>query len=197
MNDQAPEEEMQTPEQTPQPPQESPSQQDSRMKAFLRRSLRWATAVAVIFFLGFALLYFGRVRPQAAQLREQSDTIATLQAQVSPLQTQAANLGDVQTELAQTQLQRDLLSVLADVNTARLALGQDNGAQASVALQNTSDTLSMLADQLGGSQTSALADMSARLELAKQEIQNGDRFAAQSDLEVLANSTLQLLDTLP
>jgi hypothetical protein len=181
----------------------------SALSRFLRSALRWVTAFVVVFALGVLATWITRVRPERRamdELRVERDSIlaraeeldarlGSLEGENSQLQDQVSSL---QAELASQAAEREqaqnhlaLLQVLVDVNSAQLAVAQEEPAQAKAALATTDDRLAALEEQADTASRSQFQDLRERLGLALQSIGQDD-FAAQRDLEVLANKLLTL-----
>ena len=84
-----------------------------------------------------------------------------------------------------------LLRILADVNASRLALTADDPNSAYLYLKPTQDRLHELDDLLGSEHRQVVEAMRKRLELVASELKR-DPDIAQSDLDVLADTLLQL-----
>jgi chromosome segregation ATPase len=163
----------------------------------------------LVFALGVLATWLTRVRPQAQALRElrveresilaraeeiDEELLATqeenrhLQSDVDELEAQ---LEQAQGERAAAQNHLDLLKVLVDVSAAQLAVAQEEPLQARAALESTDERLASLQEVLSGDQGEQIQDLRDRLALALESIGEDD-FAAQRDLEVLANSLLAI-----
>ena len=99
-----------------------------------------------------------------------------------------------QIELATANLHILILSALADVNAARVALMNEDGAGAKVHLTNTSETFEALKESVGPEQRDKVLAMQNRLALVIAELDE-DPSVALSDLEVLANNLTMLENT--
>ncbi len=187
---------------------------------FWRRALRWALAFMIVFSLGVLLILFAFLIParQAANQLQNELTTVKLKAteidrqasqkiadaanqskqQVSQLQEQMSGLSSLeeknkalQAQLDQANLHVTLLSARGDVLTARMMLAKDDVPGAKLALSQTPDTLKKIAALLKEDQRKVAESMQDRINLALKEM-DGDRSAAQTDLEVLANSLMQM-----
>ncbi len=177
---------------------EAAAKPESRFGRFLRRTLRWATATVVVFGLGVAATWFNQVRPRINQIQVLEQGLATVEAQRDQLQAAVDELQGVraenevlQAELQETEGRLALLRVLIDVTSAQLGIAQEDPIAAKAALENTSGALEDLGAKLGPSEASAVAALQERLALALEELEP-DIFAAQRDLEILANSLLEI-----
>jgi hypothetical protein len=173
------------PDLQPQEIEKSESKAPSRTQAAVRRATRWVIVVLIVFALGFLVVWVTFISPRAAETTGWQNTATAAQLQISGLQTQVAVLQGVDAD-------RQVLSLLVDVNSARFELASHNTNAAQLALANTARTLTQLRTQLGSEYTSALDSLQQRLNLALKDIRDKDEFAALSDLEVLANSLLNL-----
>lgn len=171
---------------------------ESRFGRFLRRTLRWATATVVVFGLGVAATWLNQVRPRINQVKLLEQGLATVEVQRDQLQTAVDELQGVQAEnevlqaeLQETEGRLALLRVLVDVTSAQLGIAQEDPIAAKAALENTAAALVDLGAKLGPGQASTMAALQDRLTLVQAELE-ADIFAAQRDLEILANSLLEV-----
>jgi DNA repair ATPase RecN len=151
-----------------------------------------------VFALGVLVVFVVRVRPQADQIRslvrqsdEMQQELSTAQARVEelePLQEQNEQLAD---QLAESEQHLDLLAVLVDVTNAQLALMQDQPGAAEAALDGTDARLESLQAGLDGQEADAVEGMRNRLGLVLEGLES-DIFAAQRDLEIMANNLVEL-----
>lgn len=174
------------------------SGQPSRAGSFARRALRWAAGIGVVFVIGVLVTFFWRVRPQADTIRGLQIDLKETNSQVNQLQSRLDELAPLESENEQLQQELqtkdrhlDLLAVLVDVTRAQLALAQDQPDSAKAALENTDDSLRSLQEGVSGSQSGMVAGMRERLQLAITEL-DSDTFAAQRDLEIMANNLVDL-----
>jgi len=170
----------------------------TRFGRFLRRALRWATAVVVVFSLGVAATWISQVRPRISQVKALEEGLAAVETQRDQRQAALEELQGVQAEneglkaeLHETEGRLALLRVLVDVTTAQLGIAQEDPIAAQAALENTAAALADLGDKLGPGEASTVAGLQDRLELVQEELES-DVFAAQRDLEILANSLLEI-----
>ncbi len=174
---------------------------ESRARRFLRIAIRWVVGFLIVFLLGAVAMEFVFYRPLSIQLqqvkleRDQAQqSVKSLQGQIdsmAPLSTQNAGL---QNDLSKSQLHVTLLSAEANVNAAQIALFNNKPADARLVLNKTATTLKTLQQMLPSDQQKVATDMQSRLALALGEL-DSNKFAAQSDLNVLATSLLQLENT--
>jgi hypothetical protein len=190
-----------------------PPREPSRISRFLRAALRWITAFALVFTLGVLATWFARVRPQAqamnelqverdsalARAQEIDSRLAGLEAENGQLQDRVdaleEQLGEQEAARTQAQSHLDLLQVLVDVNSAQLAMAQDDPSEAKAALAATGDRLTALEKGIDGAQAAQFQDLRKRLGLVMESIGEDD-FAAQRDLEVMASKVLTLEESL-
>lgn len=170
----------------------------NRAGALLRRGLRWAVAFGLVFLLGVMLTWVLRVRPQADQnlalersLADTRNQMETLQSELEDLRGLEEDNRELRQELKTKDHHLDLLAVLVDVTRSRLALAQDQSAEAAAALEGTDARLESLQRGLEGSDAEAVAGMRDRLNLVLNELET-DTFAAQGDLEILTNNLVEL-----
>jgi DnaJ-domain-containing protein 1 len=168
---------------------------ESRLGRFFRRALRWLTGFVVVFGLGFGATWFARVQPLTQELEElgtEADNAGEardrLQREVEVLEGVREENQTLETALRETQGRLDLLNVLVDVTRAQLAIAEDDPTAAKAELIDTDARLAELGMKVGDDQVAALRE---RLELVREEV-DADVFAAQRDLEVLANLLVSL-----
>lgn len=185
---------------------------EPRFQRFLKLSIRWVIGVLIIFVLGFmsaVLLLYIPERDGRSQLESeitQAETrIDTLESEIIQLENEIQDYIDredalvseaeaMQEELKTANLHILILSALADINAARVALANDDVAGARVHLTNTNETLETLKELVGTEQRDKVIAMQNRLALVIVEIDE-DPNVAQSDLEVLANNLTMLENT--
>jgi hypothetical protein len=167
---------------------------DSRLTGWLRRSLRWLAGLAFVFALGVLIVFFARVRPQSDRIRSLERQFDENQQALATAQTQIDDLGPLREEnqrllddIAEDGRHLALLSVLVDVTNAQLDLAQDQPDGAKTALEDTGAKLESLLEGLEGQDADAVQSMLNRLDLVLQELES-DTFAAQRDLEIMANN---------
>jgi cell division protein FtsB len=178
----------------------------SRVNTFFRRTTRLLLTIGLLFAAGLLTAYFAFQRPQAS---EQSDRIAQLTTEKSDLETQVAALQEeiqalepletentaLEASLAEEVLHVRVLSALKDVLSAQLNLALDEVDAARLSLGRTEEKLVEVQELLPADHQGVIDGMIQRLNLVLDGMAT-DAFAAQSDLEVLANSLLQLENTL-
>ncbi|MEW6566630.1 MAG: hypothetical protein AB1449_00395 [Chloroflexota bacterium] len=180
-------------------PTEAPSAAEaprpSRVGRFFRRALRWTVGVVVLFALGVGVTWLMQVRPQATELARLRGELAAAQSELESLRPLPAQVEALQAELTTVRTALMIEEILVDVTSARFAivLGDRSGARSELAL--TDGRLTSLAAMLEAAQAEQVQGLRNRLALALSEI-DSDAFAAQSDLEVLANQLVSLRDSL-
>lgn len=163
----------------------------SRLAAMLRSLLRWGTAVLIVFALGAIATLYIRVRPLASEVDEFQAQADQLSSELSSAQSELDRLRPLEADFEEAQLRLDLLRILLDVTSARLALAEEDALTARFSLSGTEDALQSLSSKLTGNQASDLEAMQSRLRLVLDELED-DQFAARSDLEVIANWVVSL-----
>jgi peptidoglycan hydrolase CwlO-like protein len=183
-------------------------QEESRTRRFFLRLLRWSVGLLVIFGLGIIATILVFYQPKVDELAKTNqelananDEILSLQNQIEDLEAEISSLSALeernqvlQDELELADLHIHILSARADVHAAQFALSTDDVARAQLQLNQTPTTLAELRQMLKPGERQVVDSMLQRLELASGGIED-DPFAAQSDLEVLANSLAQLENT--
>lgn len=174
------------------------TKEGSRFGRFLRRLLRWGVLLLVTFTLGVVAMHFVQVQPLRAErndltqsLVEAEETRQELQAEIDDLEGVEAENQVLTESIKQREARLMLLNVLVDVTRAQLALAQDEPVGVAAALQATGEKLRSLRDLLGTSAAADLEGSRERLVLVLSEV-DGDPFAAERDLEILANTILEI-----
>ncbi len=180
---------------TPDDEPKAPTPKDSRAGGFLKRALRWVVIFLVVFTLGIVAMLFVRVGPLTDERDNLSQSLAEAQAANQDLQAEVDRLEGVEQEnqalseaLQRTEVKLALLNILVDVTRAQLALAQEDPLRVAAALEGTGEKLAILRDLM---QDSDLEGIRERLVLVLAEA-DGDPFAAQRDLEILANTLLAI-----
>lgn len=188
---------------------EAVTRNESKASQFFRSFLRWTGLALLVFGLGALAAVFLFYIPKANQLKLAEQDTATAEAKITELQTEITSLESqldslsslketnqtLQTNLDQAQTHIYLLQALADIRNAQYALALDDTAHAKTILAPTTDTLTEMRSLLDAKQAEIVASLLSRLELAQGELE-ANPFAAQSDLEVLAVSLLELEQSL-
>ena len=174
------------------------TKEGSRFGRFLRRLLRWGVLLLVTFTLGVVAMHFVQVQPLRAERNDLTQSLVEAEETRQELQAEIDDLEGVEAEnqvLTESIIQREarlmLLNVLVDVTRAQLALAQDEPVGVAAALQATGEKLRSLRDLLGTSAAADLEGSRQRLVLVLSEV-DGDPFAAERDLEILANTILEI-----
>jgi chromosome segregation ATPase len=150
--------------------------------------------------------FFVFQQPQVSELTDQVDQLtmekSDLESQVASLQDEVDTLKpfenenrELQATLAEANLHVRVLTALKDVQAAQLDLADEDIDAARLSLTRTETRLEEIKELLPSDQQGVVDGMIQRLNLVLDGI-DGDAFAAQSDLEVLANSLIQLENTL-
>jgi hypothetical protein len=186
---------------TPQRPNEPVP--PGRLARWSSTVLRWGAGLGVVFVLGVALVWFTRVRPQTQELRTLSQTLQETQQQLDSAQAEVENLrplkaenADLTDQLAKSQKHLALLSVLVDVTSAQLAVVEDNPLAAQAALKDTDSKLGSFQAGLEAESAQTVKSMRDRLGSVMTELGANDQFAAKRDLEVIANTLVDLESSL-
>jgi hypothetical protein len=173
---------------------EEPVKEPSRLGQFMRKLLRWAVGLLVVFALGVGAMWYARLQPEEAknsQLRDTiqslEDSIVSLQAEVDGLSPLVDENSDLQRQLEQAAVHVGILEVLVDVSSAQLALSDDDIVTAKASLAGTDSLLAAAAENLSSDHQGTVEEMRGRLTLVLEELEV-DAFAATRDLEVLSNN---------
>jgi len=171
------------------------AKEESRVGRFLKRAFRWAVLLLVIFALGVVALEIVQVRPLRVERNRLDQSLAEAEAAQQELQAEIDRLDGVEAEnqalaesIKQAEARLVLLNVLVDVTRAQLAVAQEDPVRVAAALQDTGEKLRSLRDLLGPTDFKGLRE---RLVLVLSEV-DGDPFAAERDLEILANTLLEI-----
>ena len=164
---------------------------ESGFKRFVRRLLRWTLGLLIVFGLGVLTAIFTLYLPANEKLRQANAALGQSKQQIAGLKALEGDKQTLQAKLDTANLYVAMLSVLVDVTGARLALASNDPAEARVHLSDTAAKLENLGALLKAEQSKIAVSMQKRLENALKELES-DQYAAQSDLNVLANNLVQL-----
>ncbi len=175
------------------------SSEPSRFRLWLRRALRWTTGLLLVFALGLGATWLAQVQPLQQQVEALEQERAALEAQAADLQLQVQDLQAVRAEnislkvdQARLEQQRLVLQAMSATAQAQLALaGGSAGEAPGPLLAQVEEHLAALQVVLAGSMQQGVRDLRDRLALAAGELRS-DPFAAQRDLEILANGLRML-----
>jgi len=167
----------------------------SRFGRFLKRALRWVVALLIIFTLGIVAMQIVRVSPLIDERNSFEDSLSEAQATQQDLQAELDRLEGVEAEnqelsssLQQFEARVAVLNMLVDVTRAQLALAREDPAGVAAALMETGEKLTLLSDLVSADELTGLRE---RLVLVLSEV-DADPFAAEHDLEILANTLLEI-----
>lgn len=170
------------------------------------RLFRWLLGILILFGLGAltaVMLLYIPLRSELTQAQGKLDSLTTksssdLQAaneEIDRLATLETNNKDLQSQLDQANLSRMLLQIRLDITSAQLALVKEDSAKAKLALSKTAETIKKLESLLPQSQREAIASLQDRLKLVLSELEENP-YAANSDLDVMTNTLLELENAL-
>ena len=169
--------------------------EESRIGRFFKRALRWVVALLIVFTLGVVAMQIVRVRPLTEEQNSLDQWLADAQAAQQDLQNELNRLEGVEAEnqeltlsLEQSEARLVVLNILVDITRAQLALTQEDTAGVAAALQDTGEKLKLLRDLVREDDLTGLRE---RLVLVLSEVDE-DPFAAERDLEILANTLLEI-----
>jgi|YelNatPaOPRAMG01_1025707.scaffolds.fasta_scaffold42484_3 cell division protein FtsL len=176
----------------------APVKKESAAARFFRRVLRWTLGILIVFGLGvISALYLWYLPLRQANISLNKDLLAANE-QITQLKQQVADQtvqqNKAQQEIDQLKLadyQSQIKSAQLEVANARIALYQNDPNQALSALEKVTSMLTSLQLKLPQDQQTRIADLQARLDLAKKEVKD-NTYAAQSDLDVLAQGLSSL-----
>ena len=186
---------------------------ENKARRFLRQFLRWTLSILILLGIGAVLSLVLIYRPTARNLertrndlQSAQDELVELGGEIINLEAELANTEDElraleddyleqQQELNRANMRVYLLSALADVHAARLALALENPDIASIQLASTSQSLENLAEAVPDAQKDSVRALQTRLELVFDELTDSPE-AAETDLQVMADNLIQLENNL-
>lgn len=179
------------------------SSEPSRFRTLLRRALRWTTGLLVVFAMGLGATWVAQVRPLQLHVEALEQERAALEAQVADLKLQVEAMDALRAEnvslkadQARLEQHRLVLQAMTATAQAQLALAGGSAVEApGPVLARVGEYLVALQDVLAGSMQQEVRDLRDRLALASREL-TSDPFAAQRDLEILANGLRMLEEQL-
>ena len=142
--------------------------------------------IAGLLILGFAggAFYFLWYQPVAQQNQ-------SMKAELEKLRPLQSENDDLRAQVGQAAVRLLVLQALVDTNAARASLALGKIEPAADTLASAGSWLQQLAARVGSADATDVGQMRDRLGLALGEFRT-DAFAAQSDLDVLANDLSQL-----
>ncbi|MBN1537213.1 MAG: hypothetical protein JW908_10820 [Anaerolineales bacterium] len=173
-------------------------ERESRVGCFLKAATRWLFGLLIVFGLGALTVIFLLYTPTRETLENTQANLDAANQKITDLENQVQTLSALEPKNAALQKEVDagnlhikILTALADVNNARVALAEGDPAAAQSALANTTAALKQVATLAGSSQSEAVNFIQDRLDLVLGEIET-DTATAQSDLVVMATKLLEL-----
>ena len=169
----------------------APPEPPSRLTLWLRRAMVWAAGVLVVFALGAVGNWWFQVRPRAGQVQQLTTQLEAANQELESLRPKAADADRLQASLDRAELRLLTLQALARVHEARAALALGEGSQGRLPALLADGSLARLQSLADPSAAETVGAMRERLAMAIDEIETND-FAAQGDLEILANDLYEL-----
>lgn len=190
-----------SPKEEKQPEIKAAPKTESRSRRVILRTIRWMLGFLIVLGLGVLIVLFTLYIPARQQINASNDRLQQADQKIADLQNQINSLSGLQNSNQSLQSQYDkanlhivILSARVDVANAQLALAKKDTAKARAALSQTPDTLTKLKGLIDQNQQKIVTDMQDRLTLAVKEL-DSNTYAAQSDLDVLATSLVDLENT--
>ncbi len=175
---------------------------ETRLGRFMRPFSRILGIIVGLFAVGFFTAYFLLYQPRLKEMnRARADletttlklnqTEGTLTAAQKFLNEANAKYEKAAADLTKEQDHVALLTLLAEINNARSALAEKDGAGARLILQNARKLLDAYLPAVEAHSTEIAASLDTRLTLALNEFSR-DPETALTDLELLADSLVDL-----
>jgi chromosome segregation ATPase len=178
--------------------EEEAPREPTALGRFFTKVIRWTAGIAIVFGFGVGLTWLVRVAPLVRDLRNVQDDLTAASVLIADLEQAVAGLNeleqyndDLQSELEGAEEHINLLMILSDVSTARLALAKDDRSAARTALAETDERLSRLQEFLEGEDANTVVGLRVRLQQAISEIDT-NIFAADGDLAIIYNDLQNL-----
>ncbi|MDP3185105.1 MAG: hypothetical protein Q8M58_07535 [Anaerolineales bacterium] len=191
-------------------PAKAEKPQLGRLRRFWRATLIWLVVIAAVFLTGVLTYHFLRYKPLTetltqtqGELAQANQTIGDLQAEIESLNGKLTAANDkiaalesdkqaLQAELDDANAHLELLQVLVDVNTARLALFLEDVPGAELALADTPQRLEALTERLTEADANLAKSTPQRLNLILSSLESGDLTTAKIDLELITKNLLEI-----
>jgi hypothetical protein len=167
----------------------------SRFTRLLRRVMIWAAGLLLVFALGALANWWFQVRPKAAQVGDLTNQLNAASQELETLRPVATQAEGLSASLESAERRLLASQALAEINDARVAMAEGDSAGASMPILLADSRLASLAARLDAAQVEAVTAIRDRMRQARQEL-DGNAFAAQRDLEVVANDLDDLLKEL-
>jgi hypothetical protein len=179
---------------------------ESKLQSFLRRLIRWAAGILIIFGLGLIAGIYMFYKPAIQEAERKINIIEVdlnsaieenegLKSQIATLQPYKSRNDGLLVEQSNLLLHIAILDARVDVADALLAIDQEDIVQAKVILNQTEIALDHINDLIAQDLKDAVTDMKTRLDLILSEIDR-DHQTAQIDLGTLEEDLLHLEDSL-
>ncbi len=176
---------------------QEPNQVDTSIKQadkarFIDRAKPFLITGAVAFLLGVLLMLFALYLPQRTELVDTRAELQQSQADMAEQIAELERLESVEVQLSISQQKLSIFRFLAEINNARVALLDNDLETASSILGPSQTSFKNLVAGLQLSQDSGINEVGLRLQLAVEEVADGDITVALSDLEQLVSELLRL-----
>jgi hypothetical protein len=174
----------------------------SRVGNFFRRLLRWLVGAVIIFALGVGVTYFVLylpVKQEYAQAQIKLEQIpeleSSLEATTNDLRSCKEQRDDAIKKIENTNLQTNLLTILADINRANFALLKEDLPRARAILMGTTSKMKGLSTEIAKQNDKLAKEINQLLIDAIRDLDsNPDK--TQASLDQLSNTLLELQNNL-
>jgi len=161
----------------------------------IRRGLYGLLAAVIVFAFGAGTVYFAWSQPLTAQNRQLTSDLDAARAELETLRPLVDQVASLEAQAALAEQQGLALLALVQVGDARVAMALGDTTKARLPLLLADGALSRLGTLVEETLKPEVETMRDRLALARGEFES-DTFAAQRDLEVLANDLSQFVKRL-
>jgi chromosome segregation ATPase len=170
----------------------------SRIGNFFRRFLRWLVGAVILFALGVGVTYFVLYLPAKQELAQAQIKLeqipkleSSLEATTNDLQSCKEQRDEAIKKIENTNLQTNLLTVLADINRANFSLLKDDLPRVRVILMGTTSKMKELSAEITKQNDKLAKEINQLLIDAIRDL-DSDPDKAQATLDRLSNTLLEL-----
>lgn len=169
--------------------------QPTRFQLFFRKALLWLTLFAISFLAGAVAMYVIRLQPAQSRLDVVETELIEANQEIEDLESFEAENQILSAKLESTTAHLELLQVLVDVNTARLALLIGDPEAAQVALEGTDQHLETVLPQIESYDPTLAETLPQRLSLIQSNLET-DPDTAAVDFDLLMKDLLKVENAL-
>ena len=179
----------------------TPARPERKTSSWLRAFLRWGLVILLAFALGAAFITFGFFLPKLQEVNTIKTALdeneALLGTKITEIEALTPANQILENELSDVNLRGSILNALAAVQAARLAIAEENDANATLLISGIIQALDELGPLVADKAQSEAVEAMGQEAAQAQNSLSTDPAAAAATLAQLNDSLQSMLGTIP